>query len=210
MNEPATATAVIIAVTVLVSLFCFNSVPLFNAFSLKPFRVVGRGEWWRVVTHGFVHADAMHLIVNMIVLYSFGAFVERDFFALHSIGTIGNPTTAFLLLYFGGMVFATLHDLVKNRNNPYFNSIGASGAVSAVVFCSIFLNPWGKILLFGIVPIPGILFGVVYLAYTQVGAQRGRDNINHYAHLYGALYGFVFPLLMSPGLIGAFLEAFRP
>ena len=204
-----TITFSIIAVTVLVSLLCFNSAGLFNALSLNPYRVVERGEWWRVLTHGFVHGDTMHLFINMIVFYSFGAYVEQVFRQLHGAGTIGNSSTAFLLLYFGGMLFATLHDLIKNRHNPHFSSIGASGAVSAIVFCSIFLNPWGKILLFGIIPIPGILFGILYLAYTQCSARRGRDNINHYAHLYGAVYGFVFPLLMNPGLIRSFLESFR-
>ena len=204
-----TITFSIIAATVLVSLLCFNSSGFFNALALKPYRVVERGEWWRVITHGFVHGDTMHLFINMIVFYSFGAYVEQAFRQMHDTGLIGRPAAGYLLLYLGGMVFATLHDLVKNRHNPYFSSIGASGAVSAVVFCSIFLNPWGKILLFGIIPIPGVLFGVLYLAYTQCGARRGKDNINHYAHFYGAVYGFVFPLLMNPGLIRTFWEAFR-
>lgn len=204
-----TTTLVLIGVTVLISIFCFNSARLFDSLSLKPYRVVDRGEWWRVITHGFVHGDYIHLAVNMIVLYSFGSFVELRFTQLHGEGVIGNPTIGFLLLYFGGMIFATIHDLIRNRHNPYFSSIGASGAVSAVVFCYIFLEPWGKILLFGIIPIPGILFGILYLAYTQCSARRGKDNINHYAHFYGAVYGFLFPLLMSPRLIHEFIDAFR-
>ncbi|MDL2230717.1 rhomboid family intramembrane serine protease [Alistipes sp. OttesenSCG-928-L06] len=202
-------TLVIIVLTALVSILCFNSAELFGLLSLKPYRVIEHKEWWRVLTHAFVHGDYVHLLVNMIVLYSFGGYVEQYFKLLHSEGWIGSPVGAYLALYFGGMIAASVHDLVKNRKNPYWSSIGASGAVSAVVFASIFFQPWGKILLFGIIPIPGILFGILYLAYTQCSAKRGKDNINHYAHLYGALFGFVFPLILNPMLIYDFLEAFN-
>jgi membrane associated rhomboid family serine protease len=204
-----TTTILLIVITVAISILCFNSPRLFDALSLRPYRVVEEGQWWRIVTHGFVHGDYIHLFVNMIVLYSFGTYTEVSFARLAEQGVIGNPDRSYLLLYFGGMVLATIHDLIRNRHNPYYSSIGASGAVSAVVFSTIFLNPWGKILLFGIIPIPGILFGIFYLGYSQGSAQRGQDNINHYAHIYGALYGFVFPLLMNPSLIHDFLEAFR-
>lgn len=202
-------TLIIIAVTVLVSYLCFRSSELFHALSLKPNRVIEHNEWWRVITHGFVHADYMHLLINMLVFYSFGSYVERYFRALHAGEIIGSPAGAFLLLYFGGMIVSTVHDLIKNRKNPYFSSIGASGAVSAVVFSTIFLEPWGKILLFGVIPIPGILFGILYMAYTQCIAKRGKDNINHYAHFYGGLFGFLYPALLSHELIHFFFDAFK-
>jgi len=202
-------TLVLIGITVIISIFCFNSANLFGALSLKPYRVVHHKEWWRVITHGFVHGDYMHLLINMIVLYSFGSYVEKYFAILRTDGMIGSPFWAYMVLYFGGMVAATVHDLIKNRNNPYWSSIGASGAVSAVVFSTIFFEPWGKILLFGIIPIPGILFGILYLAYTQCSARRGKDNINHYAHLYGAIFGFIYPLILNPMLIYDFIDDFR-
>ena len=205
----ATITLVIIGITVLVSILCFNSSALFGALSLKPYRVVRHNEWWRVITHGFVHGDYMHLLVNMIVLYSFGGYVEQYFRELHADGMVGSPFWAYIVLYFGGMIVATIHDLVKNRHNPYWSSIGASGAVSAVVFSTIFFEPWGKILLFGIIPIPGILFGILYLAYTQCSAKRGKDNINHYAHIYGAVFGFWYPVLLNPMLIHDFISEFK-
>lgn len=202
-------TFLIIAVTVLVSMFCFKSSELFSALSLNPYRMVEKKEWWRILTHGFVHGDYVHLMINMLVLYSFGSYVESYFKTLGALGVINNPVAAYLILYFGGMVFSTVHDLVKNRKDPYFSSIGASGAVSAVVFSTIFFEPWGKILLFGVIPIPGILFGVLYMAYSQCRARQEKDNINHLAHFYGALFGFVFPVLLSHELVHVFFDAFR-
>lgn len=201
-------TYAIIALTVLVSIFCFNSGTLFEALSLKPHRVVDDRQWYRVITHGFVHADYAHLVVNMLVFYSFGSVVEAQFKALHAVGVVGGGTTAYLLLYFGGMALATVRDLIKNRDNPYYTSVGASGAVSAVLFASIFFDPWARIYLFGLLPIPGLLFGVFYLAYSHYSGRRGRDRVNHFAHFYGALYGFLFPLAMNPKLLNDFLSRF--
>ena len=106
------------------------------------------------------------------------------------------------------MIFASLYDLIKHHNDPYYVSIGASGAVSAVLFSYILFDPWSKILLFAIIPVPGIIFGVVYLAYCQYMAKRAGDNINHNAHFYGAVYGFLYPALLNPSLLKAFLSHF--
>ncbi|MCD8185514.1 MAG: rhomboid family intramembrane serine protease [Rikenellaceae bacterium] len=201
-------TFILIGCTVLISLLCFNNRRLFNALSLKPYRVATEKEWWRVFTHGFVHGDYIHLLVNMLVFYSFGRFVEYYFGVLSAGNVIGNSSAAFLGLYFGGMAAASVYDLISRRRDPNWSSIGASGAVSAVVFTSIFFQPWGKILLMGILPIPGILFGVLYLAYTQYSARQARDRINYHAHFYGAVYGFVYPLILNPKLIYGFFEAF--
>jgi len=163
---------------------------------------VKNNQWYRLVTHGFVHADTMHLLINMFTFWSFGTYME-DLFVY-----IGFGRASFLILYFGGMIVASLHDIIKQKNNPNYVSIGASGAVSAVLFCSIFFEPWGKILLFAAIPIPGIVFGVLYLVYCQYMAKRAGDNINHNAHFYGAVFGFVFPLILRPSLIEVFLSNF--
>ena len=185
-------TYIILAVTVAVSIACFNNYSLFNKLSYSPYRMTHSGEWYRIVTHGFVHADWTHLIVNMFTFLSFGVYVENWFTGL------GFSGASFLLLYFGGMIAASIYDLWKYRNNVYYTSIGASGAVSAILFTAIFLNPWDKIYFFAIVPIPGIVFGFVYLFYCQYMAKRGGDNINHNAHFYGAVFGLVFPILLEP------------
>ena len=195
-------TDLLIIVTAAVSIVCFNKYQLFEHLSLKPYCVVQHQEWWRIITHGFVHADWIHLLVNMFTFWSFGGYIETAFEYL------GFGKWAFLTLYFGGMVAASISDIIRYRNAEWYTSIGASGAVSAVLFAAIFLNPWDKILLFAIIPIPGILFGVLYLAYCQYMARQGGDNINHNAHFYGAVFGFVFPILLEPRLFQMFLSHF--
>lgn len=196
-------TYLIIGITVVLSMACFSNGSLFDKLSLKPYRVVHAGEWYRLVSHGFVHADWFHLFVNMFTFWSFGQYMENAFQYMDF------GRWAFLVLYVGGMVVASLHDIVRYRNASWYTSIGASGAVSAVLFAAIFLNPWDKILLFAAVPVPGIVFGVLYLIYCQYMARRGGDHINHNAHFYGALYGFVFPVILEPRLFQVFLSHFR-
>ena len=104
------------------------------------------------------------------------------------------------------MVAASVYDVWKYRNNQYYSSIGASGAVSAILFTAIFLNPWDKIYLFAAIPIPGIVFGFVYLFYCQYMAKRGGDNINHNAHFYGAVFGLILPVLLEPRLLQMFIQ----
>lgn len=193
-------TLIIVLVTVVVSIACFNSQELFYKLACMPYRMNRANEWWRLITHGFVHADWVHLFVNMFTFYSFGQYIERYF------SMLGFGNGAFLGLYFGGMIAASVYDVWKYRDNAYYTSIGASGAVSAVLFTSIFLDPWNKIYLFAAVPIPGILFGFIYLFYCQYMARRGGDNINHNAHFYGAVYGFIFPLLLEPRLFQLFVH----
>lgn len=193
-------TYAILIATVVVSIACFSNGSLFNKLSYSPYRMVHANEWYRIISHGFVHADWVHLFVNMFTFLSFGQYVEKVF------SYMGFSGGSFILLYFGGMIAASLYDLWKYRDNRYYTSIGASGAVSAVLFTAIFLNPWDKIYLFAAIPIPGIVFGFVYLWYCQYMAKRGGDNINHNAHFYGAVYGFVFPILLEPGLLHIFIQ----
>ena len=193
-------TYLIIGTTVVVSLLCFNRRDFINRLSFNAYAVIKRKEWYRILTHGFVHADMTHLFVNMFTFWSFGSFMETLF------SDIGFSKGAFVGLYFGGMIFASLYDLVKQRHNRYYGSIGASGAVAAVLFSSILFNPLGTILLFAVIPVPGIVFGVLYLLYCHYMAKRSTDNINHNAHFYGAIFGFIFPMLLRPSLISVFVE----
>lgn len=195
-------TYIIIGLTVIVSYACFGNRELFEKLAFIPYVTIREKQWYRFLTHGFVHADSMHLLVNMFTFWSFGKYME-DIFNYAGFGSWG-----FLLLYFGGMIIASVPDILKQKDNPYYISIGASGAVSAVLFSSIFFDPWGKILLFAVIPIPGILFGVLYLIYCQYMAKRAGDNINHNAHFYGAVYGFLLPAIMNPSYIELFLSHF--
>ena len=147
-----TTTSVIAVATIGVSLLCFNNRGVFYRLSLNPYSIAKKHQWDRVITHGFVHADYMHLLINMLVMWSFGRYMESFF----SVFRPDLTAVLFSALYFGGMIAACIPDIIKYRNNPYYNSIGASGAVSALVFASIFINPWGKLLIMGGIPMPRI------------------------------------------------------
>jgi len=138
----------------------------------------------------------------MLVLYSFAEAAVYYFNAYCA----QNSTLLFLGLYFGGIVVSCLYSLVKQRDNYNYSAIGASGGVAAVTFACIIFDPLNKILFFGIIPIPGILFGVIYLAYSYYMGKRGLDNIAHDAHFYGAVYGLIYPLLFRHDLIAKFIE----
>jgi membrane associated rhomboid family serine protease len=138
----------------------------------------------------------------MFVLYFFGRNIEA-YFGYY----FGNRATAyFLLLYFGGILASNLWSLIKHKDNYYYNAVGASGAVSAVLFAAIFFNPWELLYLFAVLPIPGILFAVGYLFYSYQSSKKSNDNIAHDAHLLGAIFGFVFPVLLNPALFGQFID----
>ncbi len=196
-------TYLIIGTTVAVSFICFSRRNLINKLSFNSYAIRKRNEWYRVITHGFVHADTMHLLVNMFTFWSFGTYMESLFV------NIGFGQWGFLGLYFGGMIFSSLYDLIKYRDNMYYQSIGASGAVSAVLFASILFDPWGIILLFAVIPVPGIIFGILYLIYCQYMAKQSADNINHNAHFYGAIYGMGFPIALQPSLMHVFLNQLK-
>jgi membrane associated rhomboid family serine protease len=190
-------TLFIIIITVIITVVAFNSEEMMSRLMLNPYQVVHKREWYRLFTHGFLHADWTHLIINMIVLYSFGSNVENWFRHLKLSGYINSPPLTYSLLYFGGIVISSLITLVRHRNNRWYNSVGASGAVSAVVFTSIFFSPLDRLYFFAVLPIPGIVFAVLYLIYSSYMSRRNRDNINHDAHFLGAVFGFIFNKLID-------------
>lgn len=194
-----TTNTLIIIITIIVSMLCFRNRDLFYRLSLNPYNITRRNQWERVLTHAFVHADYMHLFINMLVLWSFGRQMEMV------AGMLGGARNYwFLALYIGGIIVSSIPDIIKYKDNPYYNSIGASGAVSAVVFSSIFITPWKSILLFGVIPIPSIIFGALYIWYENYSSRHSNDNINHNAHIWGAIYGFIFFGLMEPRLFLSF------
>jgi membrane associated rhomboid family serine protease len=195
-------TWIIIALTALVSWMAFNNDSLMQKLQFNAAKIVQGKEYYRLVSHALVHATWSHLFVNMLVLYFFGRGVESylDYF-------FGNKSTAiFLMLYIGGILASNLWSLIKHRNNYYYNAIGASGAVSAVLFAFIFLNPWEKLYFFGLIPIPGILFAAGYLLYSWQMARKDSDQIAHDSHFLGALFGFFFLALLKPSLLTHFLD----
>lgn len=199
-------TLFIIIVTLIITVIAFYSEEIMSRLMLNPYQVYHKKEWYRLITHGFLHADWTHLIINMIVLYSFGSNVERWFDQLSMSGYISSANLTFSLLYFGGIIMASLITLIRHRNNRWYNSVGASGAVSAVIFTSIFFSPLDRVYFFAILPIPGIVFAILYLVYSSYMSRKSRDNINHDAHFLGAVYGFVFPILIDIDLASHFIR----
>jgi membrane associated rhomboid family serine protease len=183
-----------------------NNRTLMEKLQFNPYNTYHKKQWYRLITHAFVHADYMHLFINMLVFLSFGIAVEKMFGELKLIGIISNPTFHFVTLYLGGTIIASLTTLKKHKDNYYYNSVGASGAVSAVVFTSIFFQPLSNLYLMGIIPIPAIIFGVFYLIYSHYMSRKSTDNINHDAHFIGAVFGFIYPLLIDPKLFKIFLN----
>jgi membrane associated rhomboid family serine protease len=198
----ATTTLMLIIIISLVSAMSFSQRDTLNQLQFNAYKIIHRHQYYRILTHAFVHAGWEHLVVNMIVLYSFGAIVEQYFQI--NFGSIG--TYYYLILFFGSIIFSTLLSLYKQKDNPYYNAVGASGAVSAVLFTAIFFQPWAPIYFFGVLPIPGIIFGGLYLYYSYYMSTKKSDNIGHDAHFLGAIFGFIFPILLRPELFMDFIN----
>ena len=196
-------TYVIIAISVITSLVAFNRPDIFDKLKFNAYAINKHKEWYRFFSYGLIHADYMHLFINMFVFYSFGGIVESVF----QIYFDSQATLFYILLYVGGIAFSSLWDFGKYKNNSYYNAVGASGAVSAILFSSIILYPQGRIFLFFIpIGIPAPIFGILYLAYSAYMAKKGTDNVGHSAHFWGAIYGVVFTIALKPSLVIMFFN----
>ncbi len=194
-------TLFIIIFTAIVSITAWSNKELFDKLKLNPYMVIKKKEYFRIVSHTVLHADWAHLIFNMITLYFFGEYVEQ---ALDIY--FGNKFFFYILLYILGGIISSLPTVLKHKNDHWYNSVGASGAVSAVLFAGIFFEPKLGIYLFFIpIPIPGYLFGLAYLVYSHYMSKKNIDNINHDAHFAGAIFGFLFPLILKPALFQVFI-----
>ncbi|MCP4313117.1 MAG: rhomboid family intramembrane serine protease [Bacteroidetes bacterium] len=203
-------TIILVIITVGISLLAFRKEGIFERFDLRPPKVVHGREYHRIFTHAFLHADYVHLAINMLVLYSFGTGVEEVFQGLEQQGVIFSGTFFYLLLYVSAIALSSLTTISRYRNDSAYSAVGASGAVSAVVFTFIFFAPLQKIYFYMVLPIPGIVFGVLYLVYSSYMNRRDRDHINHAAHFWGAVVGFLYPIILEPRLFGVFIENLIP
>lgn len=194
----APVTLVILAITCIVSFAAFSNRALLDRLLLWPPAIERRHQYDRLLTSGFVHADFGHLLFNMFTFFSFGAYIERLF--TPRIGAIG-----FAAFYAAGIVVSALPSYLRHRNDMEYRSLGASGAVSAVLFAFILIKPWSMIFVFAF-PVPAIVFALVYLGYTIYMDRRQADRINHSAHLWGAVYGVLFTAALEPAVIGHFFE----
>ena len=191
-------TLILIAVTVLVTWLAFNNPRLLDRLILWPPAIDRKHQYDRLLTHGFIHADWQHLLFNMITLFFFGRFAEQVISSM--IGPVG-----FVLFYLSAIVIAILPTYLRHRHDVQYRSLGASGAVSAVLFAFILVQPWSLIFVF-FLPVPAIVYGAFFVGYSIWMDRQGGDNTNHNAHLSGAIYGVLFMLLMEPRIAGYFLQ----
>jgi membrane associated rhomboid family serine protease len=197
-------TIILIIVTAIISIQAFNQASFMQKLIFNPYVIHHNREWYRFLSSGFLHADWIHLLLNVFVLFSFGSVVQKYY--AYFFGSAGNYL--FILLYLSSIIAANASTYYAQKNNPSYNSLGASGAVSAVVFASILFQPTAKIYLYGLIGIPGYLAGIAYLIYSQYSSKNGKGNINHEAHFYGAVYGVVFTLVFKPSVFKFFLNQF--
>lgn len=186
-------TYIIIGITVVFSLIGFNDRNFIERYLFIPYNISHDREWYRFLTHMLLHADWLHLFFNMFALYSFGQFVEYKYTKAYGQGE-GN--FYFAALYILGGLFATLWPYFRHKDNYNYRSLGASGAVAAVVFCGIMFAPTARIYFF-FFPMPGWIFGIAYLAFEFWSNKRGNTGIAHDAHIGGAAFGIVFALITN-------------
>ena len=190
-------TLILIAITCAVSLLAMNNPKMLDALILWPPAVNKKKEWYRLVSYGLIHADVMHLLFNMVTLYFFGRVMEG--FYTDALGPFG-----FAIFYVAALVASILPSYYTHRADTRYYSLGASGAVSAVLFAFILFQPWQMIYIF-VLPVPAILYAVAYVAYSIWSERRGGDRVNHSAHLWGAAFGVAFTLAVEPRVLSLFI-----
>lgn len=197
LDLPFNHTVTLILITVVISMLAFNQQKVMNRLLFWP-PAIRRGEYDRFIGHGFIHADGTHLLFNMITLFFFGSVIES--FYRQYLFELG-----FILFYMGGLIAAIIPSYLKHKNDSHWASLGASGAVSAVLFAYILFQPWKLIFVF-FIPVPAIIFAVLYVAYSIWSGKRGKGNVNHSAHLWGAAYGVLMTIILEPKIVPHFLN----
>ena len=170
--------------------------------TMNPYAVTKNGQFYRMITSGFIHNNWTHLGFNMFTFYFFGSNIEYLLSRMYGAG----GAYYFIALYILAIVVSDIPSILKYKDQPNYNSLGASGGVSAIVFCSIMFFPLEKIYLFAIIGIPGFILGIIYIIYSYYEGNRMADNVNHHAHLIGALFGVAFSIFIQPSVALSFIE----
>lgn len=203
-------TNILIAACIILSLLAFNNPTLMSKMLFNPYLVVHRKEYYRVLSHAFIHGNFIHLFFNMYVLFSFGNLVETIFtdervfnnlFPEQEFWGVSKGYLMYFMVYFGGLLFAVLPSIYKHKDNPSYNSLGASGAVSSVIMVFILLMPTSNLqIIFIPINIPAFILGIAYLVYEYFMSKRGNTGIAHDAHLLGGVFGLLLVLILQPAM----------
>jgi membrane associated rhomboid family serine protease len=203
---PLMISYVLMAITIAASFYTWKNTKLFGVLMMNPYRINHKKQYYRFITSGFIHKDHMHLLLNMFSFFFFGRAIEQIFEAI--FGTLMGGVF-FVLLYVVAIVVSDLPTYFKQRNNPDYNSLGASGAVSAVIGAFIIFQPLNLICIYIALCLPGFIMGALYIGFSYYQGKKGKDNINHDAHLYGALFGILFCIVVYPPALSLFTDQIR-
>ena len=195
-----TVTYSILILTVLISIAAFNNNRIMDDLIFWPPAINIRHQYYRFFTCGLIHADFIHLLFNMATLFFFGRALE-----VYYGGILGLQNYWYPVLYVSAVIVANIPSYLKRRDDYNYRSLGASGGVCAVLFAVILLRPWDRLYLY-FIPMPAIVYAGLFLAYTVYMGKRGGDNVNHDAHLWGAIYGIVFTIALRPSVVSTFFN----
>jgi membrane associated rhomboid family serine protease len=202
-------TYALLGIILVFSIYALNDDKVMNKYLFHPFSINHYKEHYRFLTHAFIHGDAFHLFFNVLALYSFGQGMEEFLMPL-LYGSKAMGTLMYILLFTGGIYAASITEYIRNKNNPGYSSLGASGAVTAIVFASILIDPRNQVN-FLIIPLPGWLAGILILGISYYLIQKKRtgtysDNISHESHFWGAIFGIVFIIATKPMIVKHFIN----
>jgi len=197
-------TPVIVVLTCLISFAAFSNYKLREMLIFWPPAVSMRHQYYRFITCGLIHYDFLHLFMNMFTLYFFGRGTE-----LLYRGELGLKPYYYPILYITALIVSNIPSYLRHKDDYNYRSLGASGAVCAVMFAVILIRPWETLQVFAFIPMYSILFAIIFLGYSVYMSRRGGDNVNHDAHLWGSLYGIVFTIAAHPDIVNTFLNEIK-
>jgi membrane associated rhomboid family serine protease len=202
-----------LVIIVVFSLYCFYDKGAMSKYLFHPYSINHNGEHYRFLTHAFIHGDYIHLLFNCLALYSFGLVLEEGFFGNERYFDPKIGKLYYIILFTGGIYAASITEYYRNRENAAYSSLGASGAISSIIFCFIMISPMSKIAFF-FIPMRGWIFGVLLLGVSYYLIRRKRttdysDNISHESHFWGALFGVVFTVIIKPSLLLEFIDKIK-
>jgi membrane associated rhomboid family serine protease len=201
-------TIALIIANVIFSLAGFSNAAMVDKTIMWPYRVARENQYFRFITSGFLHADYMHLIFNMFTLFFFGRNLEL-FFGFYGLG----GQISYLALYFLALIASDIPSYIKHKNDYGYRSLGASGAVAAVVFATIVFSPWSSIYIYGALKISAVVYAALYILYCVYMGKKNNDHVNHDAHLWGSVFGLAFTLVLiaylQPGLFSGIIEELK-